>query len=240
MLSQTTMVCLDGRYRITLSTVGGRRQELDLELREGDEMEAPQAQRLRLRRSEVFAPDGSTEWRVTYDDYRFVRDPDDAQRRGVVMPYTVRFVDPRSGADTLVRFTGGHVLDGALFGRETVDRHRVDDRGVDPLLHRLARRHDQQTGGDDPGGEHRRTHRSNEACWQARRCAELRALRGRSQSRRAEGRIGRAKHDGLVGRPGVRVLHDIFFAMGTTSFTPKFVGISRRPHPLPTNDCPRG
>jgi len=105
MLSQTTMVCLDGRYRITLSTVGGRRQELDLELREGDEMEAPQAQRLRLRRSEVFAPDGSTEWRVTYDDYRFVRDPDDAQRRGVVMPYTVRFVDPRSGADTLVRFT---------------------------------------------------------------------------------------------------------------------------------------
>ncbi|MEZ4338275.1 MAG: hypothetical protein R3B82_16765 [Sandaracinaceae bacterium] len=57
-----------------------------------------------MRKSEVFAPDGQLEWRVTYDDYRFVADPTDDQGRGVMMPFTVRFEDPRRGADTRVRF----------------------------------------------------------------------------------------------------------------------------------------
>lgn len=102
-----SMVCEDGTYRVTLRAADGRRQELDFEVREGDLPSAPPAeQRLRLKRSEVFAPDGSTEWRVTYDDYRFVEDPrDDATpRRGVVMPFSVRFEDPRRGQDTSVRF----------------------------------------------------------------------------------------------------------------------------------------
>jgi hypothetical protein len=57
-------------------------------------------------RSEVFGPDGETEWRVTFADYRFVPDPtDDASpRRGLMMPFRLRFVDPRRGTDTLVRF----------------------------------------------------------------------------------------------------------------------------------------
>lgn len=103
---QRTMRCEDGRYLVTLTAADGRRQELELEVREGDHTAAPEEQRLRLRRSEVFAPDGSRMWRVTYDDYRFVEDPLDEQtpRRGVVLPYTVRFEDPRTGADTRVRF----------------------------------------------------------------------------------------------------------------------------------------
>ena len=102
--TETSMVCDGGRYRVTLEAADGTRQELDLEVREGDEAEPPEEQRLRLRRSEVFAPDGSTEWRVRYDDYRFVEDPTDEAGRGVVMPFTVRFEDPRRGADTRVRF----------------------------------------------------------------------------------------------------------------------------------------
>ncbi len=103
--SEMSMVCSGGRYRITLFQEGGRRQELEFEVREGDDGARPEEQRLRLRRSEVFARDGSREWRVTYDDYRFVRDATDDRGRGVAMPFTVRFEDPRSGADTRVRFS---------------------------------------------------------------------------------------------------------------------------------------
>lgn len=99
-----TMRCDGGRYHITLTAEDGTRQQLELEVREGDETAPPDAQRLRLRRSEVFAPDGSTMWRVTYDDYRFVEDPTDEAGRGVVMPFRLRFEDPRTGADTEVRF----------------------------------------------------------------------------------------------------------------------------------------
>jgi len=101
-----TMRCEDGRYLVTLTAEDGRRQELELEVREADLLRPPEEQRLRLRRSEVFAPDGSMMWRVTYDDYRFILDPNDdaSPPRGVVMPFDVRFEDPRTGADTRVRF----------------------------------------------------------------------------------------------------------------------------------------
>ncbi|MGE0784517.1 MAG: DUF4292 domain-containing protein [Sandaracinaceae bacterium] len=102
--TSSRMRCDDGRYLVTLEDARGRRQELELEVREQDIRLPPDEQRMRLRKSEVFAPDGSLEWRVTYDDYRFVRDPSDDDGRGVVMPYTVRFEDPRRGADTRVRF----------------------------------------------------------------------------------------------------------------------------------------
>ncbi|MCA9604122.1 MAG: DUF4292 domain-containing protein [Myxococcales bacterium] len=98
------LVCDGGRYRVTIHAADGRRQELELEVREADVAAAPADQRLRMRKSEVFAPDGQLEWRVTYDDYRFVADPTDDQGRGVMMPFTVRFEDPRRGADTRVRF----------------------------------------------------------------------------------------------------------------------------------------
>jgi uncharacterized protein DUF4292 len=102
-----TISCSDGSYRVTLHAAGGRRQELVLEVRESDLQAAPEDQRMRLRRSEVFGPNGQTEWRVTYDDYRFIENPSDEERprRGLVMPFTVRFEDPRRGVDTMVRFS---------------------------------------------------------------------------------------------------------------------------------------
>jgi outer membrane lipoprotein-sorting protein len=101
------MYCEGGAYRVILRAADGRRQELVYEVREADLPQAPpEEQRLRLKRSEVFEPDGSTAWRVTYDDYQFVADPlDDATPpRGLVLPFTVRFEDPRRGQDTMVRF----------------------------------------------------------------------------------------------------------------------------------------
>ena len=77
--------CDDGRYHVTLHAADGRRQELELEVREADVAAAPADQRLRMRKSEVFAPDGQLEWRVTYDDYRFVADPTDDAGRGVIV-----------------------------------------------------------------------------------------------------------------------------------------------------------
>jgi len=103
--AEQRMRCDDGRYFVTLTDATGRRQELELEVREGDLPGPTEEQRLRLRRSEVFAADGTTEWRVTYDDYQFVADPADEAGRGVVMPFTVRFEDPSTGADTRVRFS---------------------------------------------------------------------------------------------------------------------------------------
>lgn len=100
----TSMRCEDGGYVVTLEAADGRRQELVLEVRPGDLEAPPDEQRMRIRRSEVFGPDGRTEWRVTYDDYRFIADPTDERGRGVAMPFTVRFEDPSAGVDTLVRF----------------------------------------------------------------------------------------------------------------------------------------
>src|SRR5690606_19871157 len=103
---EQSMRCEDGRYVVTLQAADGRRQELVLEVREADLEAPPESQQLRLVRSEVFGPEGQTEWRVTFGDYRFVADPLDETepRRGVVMPYTLRFEDPLRGTDTLVRF----------------------------------------------------------------------------------------------------------------------------------------
>ncbi len=98
--------CEGGTYVVTLHGADGRRQELALQVRASDLNAPPEGQQLRLVRSEVFRPDGQTEWRVTYADYAFVEDPtDDAQpRRGVMLPFTLRFEDPQRGTDTLLRF----------------------------------------------------------------------------------------------------------------------------------------
>ncbi len=99
--------CENGAYIVTLHAADGRRQELALQVRSADLGAPPEAQQLRLIRSEVFAPDGTTEWRVTYGDYAFVEDPtdDSTPRRGVMLPFTLRFEDPRRGTDTLLRFS---------------------------------------------------------------------------------------------------------------------------------------
>lgn len=98
-----TLACGEEGYLITLTADDGRRQELSYAVRPFDLEAAPSEQHLRLRRSELFAADGSTEWRATYDDYRVITDPADEQGRGVAIPFRVRFEDPSREADTLVK-----------------------------------------------------------------------------------------------------------------------------------------
>ena len=104
--SEEQIVCDGGSYRVTLRATDGRRQELVLAVRQAD-VEAPiEEQRMRLRSTEVFTADGALEWRVTFDDHRFVEDPATTAtpREGIAMPYRIRFEMPSRGIDTLVRF----------------------------------------------------------------------------------------------------------------------------------------
>ncbi|MCB9611560.1 MAG: DUF4292 domain-containing protein [Sandaracinus sp.] len=100
-----SMACGEDGYLVTLHADDGRRQELVFTVREGDEDVPPDDQHLRLVRSELFHPDGRTDWRATFDRYTLVPDPNDAEGRGVALPFLVRFVDPDTDADTEVRFT---------------------------------------------------------------------------------------------------------------------------------------
>lgn len=105
--AERTIRCEDGLYQVRLRGADGTRQEIDYDVRDADRAEAPpEQQRLRLMRSEKFDARGRVVWRATYDDYEVVVDPADTERprRGVAMPYTVRFEDPRNDADTTVRF----------------------------------------------------------------------------------------------------------------------------------------
>lgn len=101
--NSTVMQCTDeGFYRIVRYGTDGRRQEVDLDIREAD-LERPLIeQRLRLLRVELYDPEGETEWRVSYDDYKVIRGP--KERQGVAIPFSIRFQDPKRGGDTLVRF----------------------------------------------------------------------------------------------------------------------------------------
>lgn len=100
------LVCEDGSYRADLVQASGDRQSMRLTVRERDLGRPPGQQRLRLRESEVTSPTSDVRWRVAYDDFRVIPDPKDQAepQRGVAMPFSIRFEDPRHGSDTLVRF----------------------------------------------------------------------------------------------------------------------------------------
>jgi hypothetical protein len=104
--SDETVVCDGGHYLVTRRADDGRVQSLSFDVRQADVEAPPTEQRLRLRSSEVHAPDGSLEWRVRYDDHRVIEDPRDTEtpRRGVAMPFTIHFELPARDIDTLVRF----------------------------------------------------------------------------------------------------------------------------------------
>ncbi len=99
--AESTITCIgDATYQIVLRAADGRRQEIELQVREAD-LNAPLLeQRLRLLRSELFDARDRTVWRATYDDYRVL--PVGAM--GVAVPFWVRIEQPRLGSDTLVRF----------------------------------------------------------------------------------------------------------------------------------------
>ncbi len=102
---ESEVVCEGGRYRVTVREESGRSQVLEYAVRSSDVAAPVEDQRLRLMRSERLLPDGSLEWRVTYDDYRIVEDPSDTEspRRGVALPFRVRFEHPDQQIDTEVR-----------------------------------------------------------------------------------------------------------------------------------------
>ncbi len=104
------MRCGEEGYVITLRAPDGRRQEIVLSPRAADRDAPPEGQHLRLRRSTLFHSDGRVDWRATYEDYRVVPDPRDPDGRGVAFPFVVRFEDPDTGADTLVRMKELEIL----------------------------------------------------------------------------------------------------------------------------------
>jgi hypothetical protein len=105
--AEESMECNDdGSYLVRLSAPDGTRQEIELSVRTADVDAPPSEQRLRLLRSEVFAPSGGTVWRATFEDHEVIEDPlsTASPKLGVAMPMTVRFEHPGEGADTLLRF----------------------------------------------------------------------------------------------------------------------------------------
>lgn len=87
----------EGFYRISLRASSGARQEVDLAISDADRARPADEQRLRLSRSELFAPTGQSVWRVSYADYARVEGR-------IEMPFEVRVEQAASGTDTLVRF----------------------------------------------------------------------------------------------------------------------------------------
>lgn len=102
-VTQRTMQCTSGgRYLVTLRAEDGRRQRIELGLPSADRERPPEAQRLRLRRTELEGADGDVVWRVTLSEYARVDVPDtDTQ---VAMPYEVFFADRRHDVEARVRF----------------------------------------------------------------------------------------------------------------------------------------
>ena len=90
----------DGFYRVTLRGKDGRRQELDLAVYPADVSRLAAEQRLYLLRSEIYAANGGTELRVTYDDHQPVRYTGGT----LLLPYRVRVEQPKSETDTMIRF----------------------------------------------------------------------------------------------------------------------------------------
>lgn len=95
-----TWVDEPGLYRITLSVRAGGRQEIDFGLDERDRELAPERQRLRLLRSEIYGAEGKTRWRARYDDFK----PLPLAGEPSTTPFEVHIEQPQAGHDTLIRF----------------------------------------------------------------------------------------------------------------------------------------
>jgi hypothetical protein len=104
--AEETLQCAEGSYRVELRAADGTTQHLGLEVRQADVAAPPEQQRMRLRSSELREPGGALVWRVSWDDYRFVPDPESRTTppQGIAMPYRIRFEHPGRGIDTLIRF----------------------------------------------------------------------------------------------------------------------------------------
>jgi len=93
--TERSIECRNGLYVVTLVAADRTTQEITLSVDRADLDEAPERQRLTLRRSSERGPDGKMRWEATYDDYIDVE--------GWSFPTSVRFVDQVNDADTSVR-----------------------------------------------------------------------------------------------------------------------------------------
>lgn len=98
--AEGSIQCTDGAYRISLKAPSGHRQEVDLAVEESDLHAPKDKQRLHLLRSEMYASDGRTLWRVTYSDYQ----PIPTMRTKALMPMEVRIEQPTKGMDIKIWF----------------------------------------------------------------------------------------------------------------------------------------
>ncbi len=100
--TEQRMACEDGRYVVRLRAADGRRQRIELQVPEAELRAAPEAQRLRLAKVEVFDAEGKLAWRVELSDHRpveGVRGP----RGPVELPFRVAFEDRRGGQQVRIR-----------------------------------------------------------------------------------------------------------------------------------------
>jgi len=93
--TERSIECRNGLYVVTLVAADRTTQEITFSVDRADLDEAPEQQRLTLRRSNQLGPDGKMQWEATYDDYIDVE--------GWSFPTSVRFVDQVNDADTSVR-----------------------------------------------------------------------------------------------------------------------------------------
>jgi outer membrane lipoprotein-sorting protein len=87
-----------GAYRVTLSGKDGARQDLWLAVYEADRKAPAAQQRLYLVRSELHAPNGHLQWRVSYDDHEAVK----LGTSTVLAPFRVHV--EQAGSDTMIHF----------------------------------------------------------------------------------------------------------------------------------------
>ncbi|MEM7434034.1 MAG: DUF4292 domain-containing protein [Myxococcota bacterium] len=90
-----SMECRGGGYVLVLRAADNSTQEIEIAIASEDRDKPAGAQRLTLVESSVLGPDGTLEWRATYDGHEIFD--------GVVFPTDIRLVDYVNDADTQVR-----------------------------------------------------------------------------------------------------------------------------------------
>ncbi|MEM7135525.1 MAG: DUF4292 domain-containing protein [Myxococcota bacterium] len=93
--SAQSMECRGGSYVLVLQAEDNRTQEIEIAIASEDREKPAGSQRLTLVESSVLGPDGTLEWRATYDGHESFD--------GVMFPSDIRLVDYVNDADTQVR-----------------------------------------------------------------------------------------------------------------------------------------
>ena len=103
---EAPLSCESGQYVVRLRGAAGGREELRYDVLETSAGGDVSGQRTRVRESLLYDAAGALVWRIRWDDYRFVEDPEDTEtpRRGIAMAHRIQLELPAQNVDTLVRF----------------------------------------------------------------------------------------------------------------------------------------